>query len=54
MVRALAYLMVILMASLSAEAAGKTAHDFTFTSIDGGPLPLSDFKGKAILVVNTA
>ena len=42
------------MASLSAEAAGKTAHDFTFTSIDGGPLPLSDFKGKAILVVNTA
>ena len=54
MVRAIAYLMVILMASLSAEAAGKTAHNFTFTSIDGGPLPLSDFKGKAILVVNTA
>ena len=31
-----------------------TAHDFTFTSIDGAPLPLSDFKGKAVLVVNTA
>ena len=30
------------------------AHDFTFTSIDGAPLPLSDFKGKAVLVVNTA
>ena len=32
----------------------KTAHDFEFTSIDGRPLPLSDFDGKAVLVVNTA
>lgn len=31
-----------------------TAHDFSFTSIEGGPLPLSDFKGKALLVVNVA
>jgi glutathione peroxidase len=31
-----------------------SAHDFAFTSIDGAPLPLSDFKGKAVLVVNTA
>jgi glutathione peroxidase len=31
-----------------------TAHDFTFTGIDGQPLPLSDFSGKAVLVVNTA
>ena len=30
------------------------AHDFSFTSIDGAPLPLSSFKGKAVLVVNTA
>jgi len=30
------------------------AHDFSFTGIDGGPLPLSSFKGKALLVVNTA
>jgi glutathione peroxidase len=30
------------------------AHDFSFTSIDGQPLPLKDFKGKALLVVNTA
>jgi glutathione peroxidase len=54
MVRTIAYLMVALMASFPVEAAGKSAYDFTFTSIDGGPLPLSDFKGKAILVVNTA
>lgn len=32
----------------------KTAHDFAFTSIDGAPLPLSSFAGKAVLVVNTA
>lgn len=54
MARTIAYLVVILMAALSAEAAGKIAHDFTFTSIEGGPLPLSKFKGKAILIVNTA
>ncbi|HEY7852724.1 MAG TPA: glutathione peroxidase, partial [Caulobacteraceae bacterium] len=30
------------------------AHDFAFTGIDGAPLPLSEFKGKAVLVVNTA
>ena len=32
----------------------KTAYDFSFKSIDGKPLPLSEFKGKAILVVNVA
>jgi glutathione peroxidase len=31
-----------------------TAHDFSFTGIDGEPLPLSTFEGKAVLVVNTA
>jgi glutathione peroxidase len=31
-----------------------TAWDFRFDSIDGKPLPLADFKGKAVLVVNTA
>ena len=30
------------------------AHDFTFTGIDGQPLPLSKFAGKPVLVVNTA
>ena len=30
------------------------AYDFAFTSIDGAPLPLSSFKGKPMLVVNTA
>ncbi len=30
------------------------AHDFSFDAIEGGPLPMSSFKGKAVLVVNTA
>jgi glutathione peroxidase len=30
------------------------AYDFSFTSIDGHPLPLKVFEGKAVLVVNTA
>lgn len=31
-----------------------SAYDFTFTSIDGKPLPMSAFAGKVVLVVNTA
>ncbi len=30
------------------------AHSFSFSSIDGKPMPLSGFAGKAVLVVNTA
>lgn len=33
---------------------GKTAHDFSFEAIDGGPLDLAQFRGRPILVVNTA
>ena len=31
-----------------------SAHDFTLTAIDGSPLPLQNFRGKALLIVNTA
>jgi glutathione peroxidase len=31
-----------------------SAYDFDFTSIDGKPLPVSSFKDKVVLVVNTA
>jgi glutathione peroxidase len=31
-----------------------TAYDFDFVAIDGQPLPLRHFAGKAVLVVNTA
>ena len=32
----------------------RTAHDFGFTAITGEPMPMSDFAGKAVLLVNTA
>jgi glutathione peroxidase len=32
----------------------RNAHGFAFATIDGAPLPLAEFKGKAVLVVNTA
>jgi glutathione peroxidase len=31
-----------------------SAHDFSFDKLTGGPLPLSTFKDKVVLVVNTA
>jgi len=30
------------------------AHDYSFKGIDGEALPLASFKGKAVLIVNTA
>ena len=39
--------------SVLAADAGN-AHQFNFVSIDGKPMPLSEFKGKTVLVVNTA
>ena len=40
---------------LIAQSAGKkTFHDFTVTTIDGKEYPLSQLKGKKVLVVNTA
>ncbi|MGF1543192.1 MAG: glutathione peroxidase [Parvularculaceae bacterium] len=32
----------------------RDAHDFEFVAIDGAPLPMDRFAGKAVLVVNTA
>ena len=37
-----------------AASTTQSAHDFSFTSIDGENLPLANFKGKALLIVNTA
>lgn len=43
-----------LMGSDTNAAGTGTAHQFSFTSIDGEPMSLGDFAGKAVLVVNTA
>jgi glutathione peroxidase len=38
----------------AAETSKRTAHSFEFTSIEGQPLPMKSFSGKAVLLVNTA
>ncbi|MBY8975588.1 glutathione peroxidase [Rhodobacteraceae bacterium NNCM2] len=42
------------LAPLAARAAAITAHEFQFTDIDGNPMPLADFAGRPLMVVNTA
>ncbi|HUH82992.1 MAG TPA: glutathione peroxidase [Stellaceae bacterium] len=37
-----------------ARGGGMSGYDFTFTSIDGRPLPLAQYRGRPLLVVNTA
>jgi glutathione peroxidase len=34
--------------------ADQTLYDFTLTGNDGKPMPLSQFKGRVVLLVNTA
>lgn len=36
------------------RAIAANAHDFAFVSIEGEPMPMEAFSGKAVLVVNTA
>ncbi|HBN48434.1 MAG TPA: glutathione peroxidase, partial [Thalassospira sp.] len=47
---------ICLMIGNSAMASDKAtnAYDFSFPSIDGGEIDLADYRGKAVLVVNTA
>jgi glutathione peroxidase len=53
--RLLAALAVIIAAlPAAADEQATSAYDFFFTAIEGEPMPLSKFKGKVLLVVNTA
>ncbi|MEK6711945.1 MAG: glutathione peroxidase [Nitrospinota bacterium] len=52
--RRLAGACILACALAGGAAAAETAHRFAFTSIEEKPLPLEWFKGKALLVVNTA
>lgn len=46
---------VILMGSVGAHAASATsAYDFTLTSIEFKEMPMAQYEGKAVLLVNTA
>ena len=38
----------------AARSASMSGYDFAFTSIDGKPLPLAQYRGRPLLVVNTA
>jgi glutathione peroxidase len=49
------FLLITALLSLSAIAAqGKNLHDFTVKTIDGEDFPLSQLKGKKVMVVNVA
>jgi len=52
-IRSFAVLGLVIAMTGSAFAAS-SVYDFTLPSIDGRPMPLADFKGKVILVVNVA
>jgi glutathione peroxidase len=51
---ALVVAVLILGASPAYAQQGKTGFDFVFETIDGKPMPLEQFKGKVLLLVNTA
>ncbi len=42
------------LAGAASAADAGNAYQFSFLSIDGKPMPMSEFKGKTVLVVNTA
>lgn len=52
--RLLLLLAFLVAAAGPVTATPPTAWDFTFSKLEGGSLPLADFRGKAVLVVNTA
>ncbi|MEL6232954.1 MAG: redoxin domain-containing protein [Pseudomonadota bacterium] len=43
-----------MLAARASAAAGSSAHAFSFPSLEGGEIRLSDYAGRAVLVVNTA
>ena len=43
-----------LLAVTAAAPAPRSAYDFTMTTIDGAPMPFAQYKGRVLLVVNTA
>jgi glutathione peroxidase len=50
---AFAAVAMLLPATVEAKAA-RSVYDFTLTAIDGAAMPLAAFRGKTILLVNTA
>lgn len=53
MIRKLIFIIVFFLGSCM-TASATTLHDFTLTGIDGKPMPLSQYSGKVVVLVNTA
>ena len=49
-----ASLVLGLVMIMAGSATAANIYDFTLPSIDGKPMPLADFRGKVVLVVNVA
>ncbi|WP_353125890.1 glutathione peroxidase [Parapedobacter pyrenivorans] len=47
-------LVVLILAAMMINHSADNVHQFTFTAIDGKQVNLSEFKGKKLLLVNTA
>ncbi len=47
-------LMTLIAGPAAAADPATSAHDFSFTAIEGGALPLAQYRGKVVLLVNTA
>lgn len=48
------FLVLMALLGMCAVGAENSVYDFTLNSIDGRPTPLSNFKGKVVLLVNVA
>src|SRR5580693_9270783 len=48
------FLVLGLVIVMAGSAIAANIYDFTLPSIDGKPMPLAEFKGKVVLVVNVA
>ncbi len=44
----------LLVAPVLMAAGERSVFDFTLTRLEGGPMPFAEFRGQALLVVNTA
>jgi glutathione peroxidase len=49
-----ATLMTAVTAHAQPRPSDRTAYDFSFESLAGEPMPLAQYRGKALLIVNTA
>jgi glutathione peroxidase len=54
MIKHIAIAAAALTALIAAAPAPKSLHQFTLKTIDGKPMPMAQYKGKVVLLVNTA